>query len=73
VPGWCDGSFAEHASAPEDQLAAKPANRTAEDRRTVLGLLTGIHGARAAAPDADDFVVPDLDELKMMMGETAQP
>jgi hypothetical protein len=47
--------------------------RTAEDRRTVLGLLIEIHGARAAAPCADDFVVPDLDELKMMMGQTAQP
>jgi hypothetical protein len=47
--------------------------RTAGGRRTVLGLLTGIHGARAAAPCADDFVVPDLDELKMMMGQTAQP
>jgi NADPH:quinone reductase-like Zn-dependent oxidoreductase len=25
VFGWCDGSFAEYAVAPEDQLAAKPA------------------------------------------------
>jgi NADPH:quinone reductase-like Zn-dependent oxidoreductase len=25
VFGWCDGAFAEYASAPEDQLAAKPA------------------------------------------------
>jgi NADPH:quinone reductase-like Zn-dependent oxidoreductase len=24
VFGWCDGSFAEYASAPQDQLAAKP-------------------------------------------------
>lgn len=44
-----------------------------EDRRTVLGLLIEIHGARSAAPYADDFVVPHLDELKMMMGQTAQP
>jgi hypothetical protein len=46
--------------------------RTGEDRRTVLGLLTGLHGARAAAPDADDFVVPHRDELAMMMGQTGQ-
>ena len=46
--------------------------RTQEDRRTVLGLLIGIHGARSAAPYADDFVVPHLDELKMMMGHTGQ-
>lgn len=46
--------------------------RTEEDRRTVLGLLTEIHGAPSAAPYADDFVVPHLDELKMMMGQTAQ-
>ena len=26
VFGWCDGSFAEYAIAPEDQLAAMPAN-----------------------------------------------
>jgi NADPH:quinone reductase-like Zn-dependent oxidoreductase len=26
VFGWADGSFAEYAIAPEDQLAAKPAN-----------------------------------------------
>jgi D-arabinose 1-dehydrogenase-like Zn-dependent alcohol dehydrogenase len=26
VFGWCDGAFAEYATAPADQLAAKPAN-----------------------------------------------
>jgi len=26
VFGWADGSFAEYAIAPEDQLPAKPAN-----------------------------------------------
>jgi NADPH:quinone reductase-like Zn-dependent oxidoreductase len=26
VFGWCDGSYAEYACAPEDHLAAKPAN-----------------------------------------------
>jgi NADPH:quinone reductase-like Zn-dependent oxidoreductase len=30
VFGWCDGSFAEYASAPEDQLAPKPANLSFE-------------------------------------------
>jgi NADPH:quinone reductase-like Zn-dependent oxidoreductase len=30
VFGWCDGSFAEYTSAPEDQLAAKPATLSFE-------------------------------------------
>jgi NADPH:quinone reductase-like Zn-dependent oxidoreductase len=35
VFGWCGGSFAEYASAPEDQLAAKPANLSFEQAAAV--------------------------------------
>ena len=35
VFGWCDGSFAEYAVAPEDQLAAKPANLSFEQAGVV--------------------------------------
>jgi NADPH:quinone reductase-like Zn-dependent oxidoreductase len=35
VFGWCDGSFAEYATAPEDQLAAKPASLSFEQAAAV--------------------------------------
>jgi NADPH:quinone reductase-like Zn-dependent oxidoreductase len=35
VFGWCDGSFAEYASVPEDQLVLKPANLTFEQAAAV--------------------------------------
>jgi len=35
VFGWCDGSFAEYACAPEDQLAPKPANLSFEQAAAV--------------------------------------
>ena len=35
VFGWCDGAFAEYAVAPEDQLAAKPANLSVEQAAVV--------------------------------------
>jgi NADPH:quinone reductase-like Zn-dependent oxidoreductase len=35
VFGWCDGSFAEYASAPQDQLAAKPAALSFEQAAVV--------------------------------------
>ncbi len=35
VFGWCDGSFAEYACAPEDNLAAKPATLTFEQAAAV--------------------------------------
>jgi NADPH:quinone reductase-like Zn-dependent oxidoreductase len=35
VFGWCDGSFAEYAVAPEDQLAAKPDNLSFEQAAAV--------------------------------------
>jgi NADPH:quinone reductase-like Zn-dependent oxidoreductase len=35
VFGWCDGSFAEYATAPEDQLAPKPANLSFEQAAVV--------------------------------------
>jgi len=35
VFGWCDGSFAEYACAPEDQLAPKPATLSFEQAAAV--------------------------------------
>jgi NADPH:quinone reductase-like Zn-dependent oxidoreductase len=35
VFGWCDGSFAEYASAPQDHLAAKPATLSFEQAAVV--------------------------------------
>jgi NADPH:quinone reductase-like Zn-dependent oxidoreductase len=35
VFGWCDGAFAEYASAPEGQLAPKPADLTFEQAAAV--------------------------------------
>jgi NADPH:quinone reductase-like Zn-dependent oxidoreductase len=35
VFGWCDGSFAEYACAPEDNLAPKPASLTFEQAAAV--------------------------------------
>jgi NADPH:quinone reductase-like Zn-dependent oxidoreductase len=35
VFGWCNGSFAEYACAPADQLAAKPANLSFEQAAAV--------------------------------------
>jgi NADPH:quinone reductase-like Zn-dependent oxidoreductase len=35
VFGWCDGAFAEYAVAPQDQLAAKPANLSFEQAGVV--------------------------------------
>jgi NADPH:quinone reductase-like Zn-dependent oxidoreductase len=35
VFGWCDGAFAEYACAPEDELAAKPANLSFEQAAVV--------------------------------------
>lgn len=35
VFGWCSGAFAEFASAPEDQLVAKPSNLTFEQAAAV--------------------------------------
>jgi NADPH:quinone reductase-like Zn-dependent oxidoreductase len=35
VFGWCEGSFAEYAVAPEDQLAPKPANLSFEQAAAV--------------------------------------
>jgi NADPH:quinone reductase-like Zn-dependent oxidoreductase len=35
VFGWCDGAFAEYASVPQDQLAAKPATLSLEQAAVV--------------------------------------
>jgi aminoglycoside phosphotransferase (APT) family kinase protein len=42
------------------------------DRLAVIGLLTQIHGARAAAPLADNFLLPNVDELKSALHQTTE-
>jgi hypothetical protein len=44
-----------------------------DDRRAVVNMLIQIHGARAGHPCADDFVVPDLDALELMIAEPGGP
>jgi NADPH:quinone reductase-like Zn-dependent oxidoreductase len=48
VFGWCDGSFAEYACAPEDNLARKPATLTFEQAAAVptsgFAALQGVRG-----------------------------
>ncbi len=41
-----------------------------DDRRTILDILTRLHRAQAGQPRADNFVVPNLDALEIMMRET---
>jgi hypothetical protein len=43
------------------------------DRREVLDLLIALHAARAEAPDADDFAVPLVADLRAAMGQTTAP
>lgn len=50
VFGWCDGSFAEYAAVPEDQLARKPANLTLEESAAVpIAAFTALQGVRDRA------------------------
>lgn len=44
-----------------------------EDRRAVMDMLIEIHGARAGNPRADDFLVPNLDALRLMLTEVGGP
>jgi NADPH:quinone reductase-like Zn-dependent oxidoreductase len=47
VFGWCDGSFAEYASVPENQLVPKPANLTLEQAAAVpISAFTALQGVR---------------------------
>ena len=47
VFGWCDGAFAEYACAPQDQLAAKPANLSFEQAAAVpTSAFAAIQGLR---------------------------
>jgi hypothetical protein len=41
----------------------------AEDRHTVLDMLVQIHAARVGRPRADDFAVPKLDALQVMIDQ----
>ena len=45
VFGWCDGSFAEYAAVPEDQLLPKPANLTFAQAAVVpIAAFTALQG-----------------------------
>jgi NADPH:quinone reductase-like Zn-dependent oxidoreductase len=49
VFGWCDGSFAEYAVVPEDQLLPKPVNLTLEEAAAVpIAAFTALQGVRLA-------------------------
>jgi NADPH:quinone reductase-like Zn-dependent oxidoreductase len=49
VFGWADGSFAEYAAVPEDQLLPKPANLTLEQAAAVpIAAFTALQGVRLA-------------------------
>jgi NADPH:quinone reductase-like Zn-dependent oxidoreductase len=61
VFGWCDGSFAEYASAPEDQLAAKPPNLGFEQAGVVpssgFAALQGLRDVGAVQPGQQILVI----------------
>jgi NADPH:quinone reductase-like Zn-dependent oxidoreductase len=61
VFGWCDGSFAEYAVAPEDQLAAKPANLSFEQAAVVatsgFAALQGLRDVGAVKPGQRVLVI----------------
>ena len=47
VFGWCDGAFAEYASAPEDHFVAKPPNMTYGEAAAVpVAGITALQGLR---------------------------
>jgi hypothetical protein len=43
-----------------------------DDRSAVLDMLIAIHGARVGQPCADNFAVPDLNALELMIAETGE-
>jgi spectinomycin phosphotransferase/16S rRNA (guanine(1405)-N(7))-methyltransferase len=57
--------FVAGAPAGEDGEFANDA-----DRRAVVEMIIQVHGARVGAPCADEFVVPKLDALRALMGQT---
>jgi NADPH:quinone reductase-like Zn-dependent oxidoreductase len=61
VFGWCDGSFAEYTSAPEDQLAAKPATLSFEQAAVVpisgFAALQGLRDVGAVQPGQQVLVI----------------
>jgi hypothetical protein len=58
---WCDGSFAEYATAPEDQLAAKPANLSFEQAAVVptsgFAALQGLRDVGQVQPGQQVLVI----------------
>lgn len=42
-----------------------------EDRRAILDLVIEVHRARDGHPRAEDFMVPNLDALHAMIGQTS--
>jgi NADPH:quinone reductase-like Zn-dependent oxidoreductase len=47
VFGWCDGAFAEYASAPEEHFVSKPAEMTFEEAAAVpVAAVTALQGLR---------------------------
>jgi NADPH:quinone reductase-like Zn-dependent oxidoreductase len=61
VFGWCDGSFAEYAAAPEDNLAAKPANLTFEQAAAVptsaFAALQGLRDSGEVQPGQQVLII----------------
>jgi NADPH:quinone reductase-like Zn-dependent oxidoreductase len=61
VFGWCDGAFAEYAIAPEDQLAAMPANLGFEQAAVVptsgFAALQGLRDEGAVHPGQQVLVI----------------
>ena len=61
VFGWCGGSFAEYASAPEDQLAAKPANLSFEQAAAVptsgFAALQGLRDSGEVQPGQQVLII----------------
>jgi NADPH:quinone reductase-like Zn-dependent oxidoreductase len=61
VFGWCDGAFAEYATAPEDQLAAKPAALSFEQAAVVatsgFAALQGLRDVGQVQPGQQVLVI----------------
>jgi NADPH:quinone reductase-like Zn-dependent oxidoreductase len=61
VFGWCDGAFAEYACAPQDQLAAKPANLSFEQAAAVptsaFAALQGLRDSGEVQPGQTVLVI----------------